>query len=296
MKILVLGGSGMLGHQLCRVLSKRQEVWATFQGHPDDYARYDLLPRNRMIGGMDVGGWPNFSKTLKRMKPDVIVNAIGIVKQRDEAKQAVPSIEVNSLFPHRLADLCHDMGVRLFQISTDCVFSGFRGSYSELDQPDPVDLYGRSKLLGEINHEGCLTLRTSIIGWELRQRAGLLEWFASQRGKTIKGYDRAIYSGLSTVVLSHLIGDIIETRPELAGLYHVASMPISKYDLLVRLRDRLGWTEIRIEKDEAFHCDRSLVAQRFELITGWKVPDWDKMIDDLVLEWPIYEAWRLIEK
>jgi dTDP-4-dehydrorhamnose reductase len=285
----------MLGHQLCRVLSKSQEVWATFHDCPDGYERYQLLPGNRVIGGLGVVEWPLFSQALKEAKPDVVVNAIGIVKQRDEAKQAVTSIEVNALFPHRLADLCHDIGARLIQISTDCVFSGFRGGYSEIDLPDPVDLYGRTKLIGELNREGCLTLRTSIIGWELRQRAGLLEWFASQRGKTIKGYDRAIYSGVSTVVLSRLIGDIIETRPELAGLYHVASVPISKYDLLVRLKERLGWTDIQIEKDEAFHCDRGLMAQRFEMITGWKAPSWDSMIDDLAREWPIYEEWRRTE-
>ncbi len=126
--------------------------------------------------------------------------------------------------------------------------------------------------------------------------AGLIEWFASQRGKTIKGYGKAIYSGISTAVLARLIGDIIETRPELAGLYHVASNPISKYDLLVRLKERLGWEDMRIEKDESFYCDRSLAGQRFEMITGWKAPDWDKMISDLALEWPIYEEWRREEK
>jgi dTDP-4-dehydrorhamnose reductase len=296
MKVLVLGGSGMLGHQLCCVLSKRHEVRATFHDDSKYYERYNLLPQDRMIGGLDVGEWPLFSKTLKEINPDVVINAVGIVKQRDEAKQAAPSIEVNALFPHRLADLCHDTRVRLIQISTDCVFSGFKGGYSEIDLPDPVDLYGRTKLLGEVNREGCLTLRTSIIGWELRQRAGLLEWFASQRGKTIKGYAKAVYSGISTMVLSGLIGDLIETRPELAGLYHVASEPISKYELLVRLRDRLSWADIRIEKDDAFHCDRSLAGQRFEIITGWKAPTWEKMIDELASTWPSYEKWRRIEK
>jgi dTDP-4-dehydrorhamnose reductase len=296
MKILVLGGSGMLGHQLCRVLSKRHDVWATFHDQPDAYERYNLLPRDQMMGSLDVGEWPIFLNEVGAVHPDAVINAIGIVKQRDEAKQAVPSIEVNALFPHRLADLCNDIGARMIQISTDCVFSGFQGGYSEMDPPDPVDLYGRTKLLGEVNREGCLTLRTSIIGWELRQRAGLLEWFAAQRGKTVKGYARAIYSGVSTAVLSGLISDIIETRPEIFGLYHVASNPISKYDLLVRLRDRSGWTDIRIEKDEAFHCDRSLTGQRFEMLTGWKAPDWSKMIDDLALEWPVYEEWRLTEK
>ena len=295
-KLLVLGGSGMLGHQLCRTLSKRLTVWATFHDDPAHYKRYHLLPMDQTIGDANACDWPTFSRKLKEAKPDVIINAIGIVKQRDEAKQALPSIKVNALLPHRLADLCSDVGVRLIQISTDCVFSGFRGSYSELDLPDPVDLYGRTKLLGELNRDGCLTLRTSIIGWELRQRAGLLEWFASQRGKTIQGYGKAIYSGLSTAVLAHLIGDIIETRPELSGLYHVASNPISKYDLLIRLKERLGWEDMRIEKDESFYCDRSLVGQRFEMITGWKAPDWDKMISELALEWPIYKEWRKREQ
>jgi len=295
-KVLVLGGSGMLGHQLCRALSKRQEVWATFHDQPNDFAQDHILPAERMVGGLDAVDWPRFLRVLQETKPDVVVNAIGIVKQRDEAKHAVLSIEVNALFPHRLADSCREMGTRLIQISTDCVFSGLRGVYSEDDQPDPVDLYGRTKLLGEVNREGCLTLRTSIIGWELHRRSGLLEWFASRRRQTIQGYDRAIYSGVSTVVLSRLIGDIIETKPALAGLYHVASLPISKYDLLSRLRDRLGWTDIRIEKDETFQCDRSLAAQRFETLAGWKAPSWDEMIDELARQWPIYEAWRRSEQ
>lgn len=286
----------MLGHQLCRILSKKQEVLATFHNQPDGFAQDPILPAGRMIGGLDAVDWPHFLATLKEARPDVVVNAIGIVKQRDEAKQAVLSIEVNALFPHRLADACQEIGARLMQISTDCVFSGFKGEYSEIDLPDPVDLYGRTKLLGEVNREGCLTLRTSIIGWELHRRSGLLEWFASQRGKTIQGYDRAIYSGVSTGALSRLIREIIETRPELSGLYHVAGLPISKYDLLSRLRDRLGWTDIRIEKDETFRCDRSLTAQRFERMTGWKAPSWDEMIDELAQEWPIYEEWRRSEK
>lgn len=296
MKVLVLGGSGMLGHQLCRIFSKKQEVWATFHNQPDGFAKDDILPTGRMIGGLDAVDWPRFLAALKAARPDALVNAIGIVKQRDEAKQAVLSIEVNALFPHRLAEACQEIGARLIQISTDCVFSGFKGEYSEIDLPDPVDLYGRTKLLGEVNREGCLTLRTSIIGWELHRRSGLLEWFASQRGKTIRGYDRAIYSGVSTGVLSRLIGDIIGTKPELSGLYHVAGEPISKYDLLSRLRDRLGWTDIRIEKDEVFHCDRSLNGRTFETITGWKAPSWDEMVDELARQWPIYEEWRRSEK
>jgi dTDP-4-dehydrorhamnose reductase len=296
MKILVLGGSGMLGHRLCLTLSKRQEVWATFQGRPDQYARYNLLPEGRMVGGVDAGDWQSVVKAIAHIKPDAVVNAIGIVKQRDEAKQAVPSITINSLFPHKLAGLCRDAGFRLYQVSTDCVFSGFRGGYEEKDIPDPVDLYGRTKLLGEVAGEGCLTVRTSIIGWELRQRAGLLEWFASQRGRTIKGFGRAIYSGVSTTVLSELIGRLIETKHEINGIYHVASAPISKYALLVGLKDRLGWKDITIERDEDFYCDRSLSGRHFEGATGWKAPSWEKMIEGLASEWPLYEDWRRTEK
>ena len=169
-----------------------------------------------------------------------------------------------------------------------CVFSGLRGNYSELDVPDPVDLYGRSKLLGELNRPGCLTLRTSIIGWQLNTFSSLLSWFATQRGKTIKGYRKAIYSGLTTTVLSQLIGDLILTRPDLYGLYQVASAPITKFDLLVQLSEKLSWDDIQILPDDQFFCDRTLLSARFTTATGWRAPSWDDMLLGLVQEWPQY--------
>jgi dTDP-4-dehydrorhamnose reductase len=171
------------------------------------------------------------------------------------------------------------------------VFSGLRGRYTEADVPDPVDLYGRTKLLGELNRPNCLTLRTSIIGWQLNTFSSLLSWFSRQRGQRIKGYQQAIYSGFSTQVLAGLIGDLIETRPDLSGLYQVASEPISKYDLLVALRDKLGWDDIHIEPDDNFYCDRSLVGTRFSIATGWKAPDWNEMLSELAEEWPLYQEW-----
>jgi dTDP-4-dehydrorhamnose reductase len=154
--------------------------------------------------------------------------------------------------------------------------------------PDPVDLYGRTKLLGELNRPGCVTLRTSIIGWQLNTFSGLLSWFALQRGKKIKGYHKAIYSGFSTSVLAQLIGDILQTRQDLNGLYQVASEPISKFDLLMRLRDRLGWKDITIDPDDQFFCDRSLSGARFSTTTGWRPPTWEAMLDGLAAEWPRY--------
>jgi dTDP-4-dehydrorhamnose reductase len=292
MKILILGVGGMLGHQLCRALGDRFEIWGTFRGDPREFERYDFIPQERTIGQVDAQDLSTVRRALEIAKPDAVVNGIGIVKQRDEAKQAVPSIHVNALFPHQLADLCAENGTRVLQISTDCVFSGLRGSYNEIDIPDPVDLYGRTKLLGELNRPGALTLRTSIIGWQLNTFSSLLGWFASQRGRHIKGYRRAIYSGFSTSVLSTLIGDIIETRKDLTGLYHVASVPISKYDLLMRLREALGWNDISIDPDEQFFCDRSLVGSRFTTTTGWMPPSWDDMIARLAAEWPLYKRWN----
>ncbi len=272
MRVLILGGSGMLGHQLCRLLQERMDLWATFRAIPNGF---DFLPSERRIDNIYVENIDRLKETLDMVKPDAVVNAIGIVKQRDEARQSVPSIQINSLFPHQLADLCIECDVRLVHISTDCVFSGFKGNYTEIDNPDPVDLYGRSKLLGELNRPGTLTLRTSIIGWQLNSFSSLLSWFALQRGKRIKGYLKAIYSGFSTAVLSKLVGDILLTRPDVSGIYQVASEPISKYELLIRLRDMLAWKDISIDSDENFFCDRSLSGVRFTAATGWRAPSWD---------------------
>jgi len=286
MHVLIIGGNGMLGHQLCRLLPERMEVWATFR---EASKSFGFLPEARMIDKVLVQDAARVQEVLDTIKPDAVVNAVGIVKQRDEAKQAVPSIQVNALFPHQLADLCVERGIRVVQISTDCVFSGFRGNYSEIDVPDPVDLYGRTKLLGELNRPGCLTLRTSIIGWQLNTFSSLLSWFALQRNKHIKGYRKAIYSGFSTTVLARLIGDILQTRPDLSGIYQVSSEPISKFDLLVKLRDILGWNDIVIDADEQFFCDRSLSSARFSMATGWRSPTWEAMLQGLASEWPYYE-------
>ena len=286
MKTLIIGGNGMLGHQLCRFLSERMDVWATVRKVPQ---HFNYLPSDHVRMDISVQDPHAFESILNEIQPDAVVNAIGIVKQRDEAKQAVPSIQVNALFPHQLADLCNPRGIRVVQISTDCVFSGFKGNYTELDIPDPVDLYGRTKLLGELNRPGCLTLRTSIIGWQINTYSSLLSWFALQRGKHIKGYRKAIYTGLSTSVFAQLIGDILLSRPDLHGIYQVASEPISKYSLLLQLRDLLNWKDIVIEPDDQYFCDRSLSGTRFSVATGWRSPTWQAMLEGLVDEWPNYK-------
>jgi len=291
MRIIIFGCNGMLGHRLCQVLSPQFEVWATFRETGEKYESFNILNKDRRLGSVSAENFDAIRNVIDKIRPDVVINALGIVKQRDDAKAAIPSIQINALFPHQIAEICETQKIRLIHISTDCVFSGLHGNYTEIDNPDPVDLYGRTKLLGELHHGNSLTLRTSIIGWQVNTFSGLLSWLARQRGRRIKGYHKAIYSGLSTTVLSNLIGDIIETRPDLHGLYHVSSTPISKYELLLRLRNFLEWGDIHIDPDENFFCDRSLNGSRFTTTTGWTAPKWEDMLAGLALEWPRYAIW-----
>jgi dTDP-4-dehydrorhamnose reductase len=205
------------------------------------------------------------------------------VKRHPEAPDPVACIGVNALFPHRLGAVCARHGVRLIQLSTDCVFSGRRGGYRECDPPDPEDLYGRSKLLGELDRPGCLTLRTSMIGRELGRQRGLLEWFLAQRGGAVRGFRRAIFTGLTTPALSRILVRVIGEHPGLAGIWHVGSEPISKHDLLVGVRDGAG-LDIRIAPDDTYACDRSLDSTRFRRATGITPPSWVEMLDELCAE------------
>jgi dTDP-4-dehydrorhamnose reductase len=208
-----------------------------------------------------------------------VINAIGVVKQRHAAKESIASIETNALFPHRLALACRESNARLVHLSTDCVFSGRRGRYAEDDFPDADDLYGRTKLLGEVGDTGCVTLRTSIIGLELSRRKSLVEWFLAQRGP-IRGYRRAIYTGFTTLEMARIVERVLQHLPARSGVYQASSAPIDKYRLLVMLRDRLG-RDLPIEPDDDFHCDRSLLSPRFQADFAYTPPDWPQMIDEL---------------
>jgi dTDP-4-dehydrorhamnose reductase len=229
---------------------------------------------------VDVRSIESVGEVIDRFEPDAIVNAVGVVKQRDEAKQIIPSLEINALFPHRLLEVCKAAGVRLMHVSTDCVFSGRKGNYTEKEIPDPVDLYGRTKLLGELDEAPGITLRTSIIGLELRHKTGLIEWYLARKG-TIPGFRRAIYSGFTTLEMARVIERILVRHSDLFGVWHVASAPISKYALLKRLTDVLGRRDIKIEPDDTFVCDRSLCGRAFEEATGYSPPPWEEMLLEL---------------
>ena len=294
MRILIIGGSGMLGHKVDQELNARFETYVTVRG---DAARWRRIPqysgRDTLIGGIDATRFESIAEVFLRVQPDVVVNCVGVVKQLKEAADPVISITVNSLFPHWLAELCGTRGARLIHVSTDCVFSGEKGGYVEEDPSDARDLYGRSKFLGEVAGTNCLTLRTSIIGRDFNRSTGLLEWLISNRGGKIKGYTGAIYSGFTTLALARLIHAVIADHPGLSGMFHVASRPISKYDLLLKLNEALG-LRIAIERDDKFHCDRSLRAERFARLTGLLPPTWEEMIRDLVADPTPYDDLRKI--
>ncbi|MFH1983063.1 MAG: SDR family oxidoreductase [Pseudomonadota bacterium] len=276
MKVLVLGGDGMLGHQLVRTLSPSFTVRSTIRDHRPVLAAADLLTAGNTYTGIDVRSLDALTAVMDDFRPEVAVNAVGIVKQRPTAEAAVPSIEINALFPHRLQQVAAERGVRVIHLSTDCVFSGRKGNYVETDFPDAEDLYGRSKLLGELVAGNALTLRTSMIGRELKRKMSLLEWLLAQKG-TVSGYRKAVFSGLTTPELARVIHRIIAQFPDATGLYHLAARPIDKYDLLCRIKAQLGLT-VNIAPDDRVAIDRSLDGTRFRKDFGYEAPSWDDMI------------------
>jgi dTDP-4-dehydrorhamnose reductase len=282
MRILVLGGDGMLGHELFRHLRGAHDARVTLRQPLSAYAAKGLFERGNAFAGVDARAAGRVEAVLEAFRPGAVVNAIGIVKQRPEAEEALASIEVNALLPHRLALACCATGARLIHLSTDCVFSGDKGAYREEDRPDPVDLYGRSKLLGEVVDEGALTLRTSMIGLGLHRKTSLVDWFLAQKGR-IQGFRQAIFSGLTTREIARVIGMLLERHPQASGLYHVSAAPISKYEMLVKLREHLR-AQLEIAPVDEPRIDRSLDSTRFRRVFAYQPPSWDEMLDDLAQE------------
>ena len=308
MEILILGGAGMLGHKLFqRFRTSHPDTACTIRGTVASSAlsHIDLFQHGGVIEGMDASDTSALQNLLAQEKPCVVINCIGVVKQRAAAKQPIPSIEINALLPHRLAESCRRIGARLIHFSTDCVFSALRGNYTEEDISDAEDLYGRTKYLGEIACGGALTLRTSIIGRELARDEALLEWFLSEsrlRNATerplghhdyepVHGFTRAIYSGVTTNYLARVVEELVPEHPDLSGLYQVAAQPISKFDLLRLLRDAYR-LDIEITPDSSLFCDRSMKGDKFARATGLITPTWPELVDELANDDIPYDKWK----
>ena len=279
MRILILGGDGMLGHQLLKSLAPRHEVKVTLRKDLEAYSFYKLFNNDNAYTEIDIRSLERLLEVMADFSPEAVINAVGIVKQRPNSKESIPSLEINSLLPHRLSVLCKGIGARLVHLSTDCVFSGKKGNYIENDASDAEDLYGKTKFLGEVHEQNCLTLRTSIIGRELFRCTSLLEWFLSQRG-TVYGYINAIYTGFTTIEMARIIERMLIEYPCAHGLYQISSDPINKYELLLLFREKLRH-KVDILADSTFCCDRSLDSSRFRKEFDYTPPSWPDMIAEL---------------
>ncbi|MDH4607317.1 SDR family oxidoreductase [Pseudomonas sp. BN102] len=278
MKVLVLGVTGMLGHDVFKVLREAQglEVWGTLRS-AGALRHFTDDQRQRLLTGVDVLDQDGLVNALARVQPDVVVNCVGLIKQLADAKDPLSALPINAMLPHRLAKLCQLLGARLIHVSTDCVFSGRKGMYVESDLSDAEDLYGKSKYIGELHDlPHAITLRTSIIGHELGSNFALVDWFLSQEGR-VKGYRKAIFSGLPTVELAQVIRDHVIPAPQLSGLYHVSVDPIDKYTLLNLVAQVYG-KEIEIVGDDQVEIDRSLDSSRFRRDTGYTPQAWPELI------------------
>jgi dTDP-4-dehydrorhamnose reductase len=276
-RVLVLGASGMLGNAVLRLFAQSDGFEAT--GTARSSASVRTLPapvRERVLPDVDVQDGDALVRLFARVRPDVVVNCIGMVKQLAQAADPLSAIPLNALLPHRLANLCELAGARLVHVSTDCVYDGAKGLYTEDDPPDAVDLYGRSKHLGEVDYPHAITLRTSIIGHELQSAHGLVGWFLAQQ-EGVRGYTKAVFSGLPTVELARVIRDHVLPRPSLRGLYHVSAAPITKHDLL-RLVGEVYGKAVTIAPDDRLVIDRSLDSTRFRAATGYEPPPWPQLV------------------
>ena len=292
--ILVLGGEGMLGHKIFQILSSRfHEVACTIHGRRVDefYHKIDLFEDADVVEDFEAMDTLLVRQLLEERKPAFIVNCVGVIKQREEATLPIPSITLNSLLPHLLADFCSSWGGRLIHFSTDCVFSGQKGNYTEEDASEAEDLYGKTKFLGEVTAPNAVTLRTSIIGRELSHFRSLLEWFLSQKHKSVRGFTRALYSGVTTNHMADVVTMLIQDCPTVSGLYQVTSKTISKHDLLCLLREAYG-LDIEIVPDETVVCHRSMLGNKFHQATGYVCPPWPELIEQLAKDPTPYEEWR----
>jgi dTDP-4-dehydrorhamnose reductase len=281
----------MLGHKLYQVLSPTFEVTGTIRGDYKDISKYDFFQSSQIVPHVDAMKSDQLEQVIKETGPEVVINCIGVIKPLVE-KVGIPATTwLNARLPHELYRFCHVKGIRLIHISTDCVFSGRRGKYREDDPSDADDIYGKTKYIGEVKDNGALTIRTSIIGRELAGSLGLLEWFVSNEGGRIQGYSRAIFSGFPTLHLARIIADIITKYPKLSGIYHIASEPISKFNLLTLIKNAFG-LNIEIEPYPDYRVDRSLDATLFQKETGFKPLPWQKMVEELAADATPYLKWR----
>ncbi|WP_176345134.1 sugar nucleotide-binding protein [Priestia aryabhattai] len=268
MKLLILGGKGMAGHIIAKYFTYRKN-YEVF------YTSRDINDKNSIY--LDVTNSTRLEKVIEEIKPNIIVNCIGVLN--DYANQNTKrAFQVNSLLPHQVVKLTERYQGKLIHISTDCVFSGLKGNYTESDIPDGTSIYAQSKQLGEIINDKHLTIRTSIIGPELKENGiGLFLWFMKQKGQ-IKGYERVLWNGVTTLELAKAIESMVEHN--VTGLYHLGSdQKISKYMLLKLIQEVFKKTDVEILSDSEIVLDRTLKSTRTDFY--YQIPTYKEMLIDM---------------
>lgn len=288
MKILILGGTGMLGHRLYKSLSSKHEVKTTSRRHFSDLQHLDIFNKNAIYDNADILNQNTLLNIVSDFQPEAIINAVGLIKQRADKENAFKNIQVNALFPHQLSLLGKACNARIIHFSTDCIFNGEKGGYTESDCSNATDIYGRTKYLGELQETHTITLRSSIIGFELFNKSSLLEWVLSQHGK-IRGFTKALFTGFTTDEMARIVENILVNYPEKHGTYQVSSDPINKYELITLINQAFE-LNLDIEPYDDFECYRDLNSDRFRKEFQYTPPSWFDMITELAKQHTILSA------
>ena len=272
----------MIGHQvLFGLLKENFLIHAHFKKKK---SKHDFFKsKNTIFHFLEITQY-NIEEFLVDINPDIIINAAGVTTRREKESTINQIKFTNSLLPNILSSWSEENGCRLIHFSTDCVFSGDKGGYKDSDEPDALDTYGKTKSLGEVGGSNSLTLRSSMIGFELYNKTELIEWVLSNKNKTINGFSNVIYSGITTTLMSKILIKIIQDFPGLKGIYNISSAPISKYSLLKKINDIFD-LNIKVKSVESKPSDKSLESVRFSNKTGIEIPNWDLMLSELKDNW-----------
>jgi dTDP-4-dehydrorhamnose reductase len=289
MRILILGGNGLIGHKMYQLISNNyQDTWVTLRNNLSSYSYSEIYNSEKVIDKIDLSNFKLLLNQLNVLNPDVVINACGITIRRGIDAFKSNSIILNSALPHFLNEWVVSNNKRLIHFSTDCVFSGKKGDYLDNDIKDAIDIYGLTKSMGEVIDSKCaITLRGSMIGRELENKTELLEWFLHQKNNVIKGFTNVIYSGITTVRMAEIILKIINEYPNLSGIYNISSEPISKFDLLKKWNDKFS-INATIEIDKNYTSNKNLISDKLFKIIQLEQPIWDDLIHQLKIDEELY--------
>lgn len=284
MKVALLGSTGMIGHRVLLELLKCEQIDVVGLSRSTNHKSLiqKFSDRDGFYEGVDMADFKQVELLLEKIKPEVIINAVGItIRKLNQPDSFEKAFQVNTLLPKTLQKWVQKNNARLIHLSTDCVFSGAKGNYTEIDIPDANDVYGKTKFAGEVEGKNCLTLRFSAIGRELESHTELLDWFLQQNNKNIQGHEKAIYTGLTTAQLSEEIVKIVLNHKNLEGLYQISNQAISKYELLCLLKKAYG-LNLNIEKIDGKNSNKALLSNKYKEATGFVPRDWSTLINNLI--------------